>query len=147
MTPGGGLLEASGALVEAGAALDSGEAERSRSHLRGRDVLGAGELGGVEGAIRVDGQRHPGVEGIGDGPPARMLLVAGDDAGGEELADAARPIAEQSDALAGKILIVIEQRAQSGIERSGVGVAETPVVQSAGGQTRIARAGGSGAVG
>src|SRR5699024_7649097 len=85
-------------------------------------------------------QRHPGVESLGHGLPTRTALIAGHDAAGEEFADAARTVAEEPDALAREILIVVEQGAQTGVERSRVRIAEATVVQVARGQPRIPRA-------
>src|SRR5699024_12249319 len=80
----------SGAFVDAGAAADSGEAEDPGAHTRGRDVLAAGQFGRMELAVVGHRQRHPGVESLGYGRPARTAFIAGHDDAGEEIADADR---------------------------------------------------------
>src|SRR5699024_11874983 len=139
--PGGRATQwpGSGAFVDAGAAADSGEAEGPGAHARGRVVLTAGQFGRMELAVIGHRQRHPGVESLGHCLPTRTALIAGHDAAGEEFAAAARTVAEEPDALAREILIVVEQGAQTGVERSRVRIAEATVVQGARGQPRIPR--------
>src|SRR5699024_3379501 len=130
----------SGAFVDAGAAADSGEAEGPGAHARGRVVLTAGQFGRMELAVVSHRQRHPGVRSVGHGLPTRTAIISEHDEAGEEFDDAARTVAEEPDALASEILIVVEQGAQTAVERSRVRIAEATVVQGARGQPSIPRA-------
>src|SRR5699024_7142495 len=99
----------SGAFVDAGAAADSGEAEDPGAHTRSRDVLAAGQFGRMELAVVGHRQRHSGVESLGHGLPRRTALIDGHEVAREELAHATLTVAEEPDALAREILIVVEQ--------------------------------------